>query len=59
MELGFSYSKIARMLCISERTLQRSRSELGLPVGCNMLYSTICITDEELDEVVSDVMQVH
>ena len=57
MELGFSYSKIARMLCISERTLQRRRAELGLPVGRNMLYSNI--SDEELDEVVSDVMQVH
>ena len=57
MELGFSYSKIARMLCISERTLQRRRAELGLPVGRSMLYSTI--SDEELDEVVSSVMQVH
>ena len=57
MELGFSYSKIPRMLCISERTLQRRRPELGLRVGRNMLYSTL--SDEQLDEVVSDVMQVH
>ena len=56
MELGFSYSKIARMLCISERTLQRRRAELGLPVGRAMLYSTI--SDEDLDEVVSNVVQV-
>lgn len=56
MELGFSYSKIARMLCISERTLQRRRAELGLPVGRSMLYSSI--SDEQLDEVVSSIMQV-
>ena len=57
MELGFSNSTIARMLCISERTLQRRRAELGLPVGRSMLYSSI--SDEELDEIVSDIMQVY
>ena len=54
MELGFSNSTIARMLCISERTLQRRRAELGLPVGRSMLYSSI--SDEELDEIVSDII---
>ena len=37
-ELGFTYAKVAKMLCISERTLQRRRSELGFPVGRAMLY---------------------
>ena len=57
MELGFSNSTIARMLCISERTLRQQRAELGLPVGRSMLYSSI--SDEELDEIVSDIMQVY
>ena len=55
-ELGFTYAKVAKMLCISERTLQRRRSELGFPVGRAMLYSQM--TDEELDETVSSVLQV-
>ena len=55
-ELGFTYVKVAKMLCISERTLQRRRSELGLPVGRSLLYSQL--SDQELDDVVSDVLQV-
>ena len=55
-ELGFTYAKVAKMLCISERTLQRRRSELGLPVGQSLLYSQL--SDDELDEVVSSVLQV-
>ena len=55
-ELGFTYAKVAKMLCMSERTLQRRRSELGLPVGQSLLYSPL--SDEDLDEVVSSVLQV-
>ena len=55
-ELGFTYAKVAKMLCMSERTLQRRRSELGLPIGQSLLYSQL--SDEELDEVVSSVLQV-
>ena len=55
-ELGFTYAKVAKMLSISERTLQRRRSELGLPVGQSLLYSPL--SDEDLDEVVSSVLQV-
>ena len=50
MEQGFSNSTIARMLCISERTLQRRHAELGLPVGRSMLYSSI--SNKELDDIV-------
>ena len=45
-ELGFTYAKVAKMLCMSERTLQRRRSELGLPIGQSLLYSQL--SDEEL-----------
>lgn len=55
-ELGFTYAKVAKMLCMSERTLQRRRSELGFPIGQSLLYSQL--SDEELDEVVSSVLQV-
>ena len=55
-ELGFTCAKVAKMLCMSERTLQRRRSELGLPIGQWLLYSQL--SDEELDEVVSNILQV-
>ena len=55
-ELGFMYAKVAKMLCMSERTLQHRRSELGLPVRESLLYSQL--SDEDLDEVVSSVLQV-
>ena len=44
------------MLCMSEQTLQRRRSELGLPVRESLLYSQL--SDEDLDEVVSSILQV-
>ena len=40
-ELGFTCAKVAKMLCMSERTLQRQRSELGLPIGQWLLYSQL------------------
>lgn len=55
VELGFSFRAIAKMLCVSERTLLRRRTELGLPVGHNMLYSTM--DDDELDRLVSGILQ--
>ena len=45
------------MLCMSERTLQCRRSELGLPIVQSLLYSQL--GDEELDEVVSNILQVE
>ena len=56
-ELGFTYARIAKMLSISERTLQRRRTELGLPVGRSMLYSPL--SDQELDHVIASVLQVR
>ena len=55
-ELGFTCAKVAKMLCMSERTLQHWCSELGLPIGQWLLYSQL--SDEELDEVVSNILQV-
>ena len=56
IDLNFSYTTIAKILCVSERTLLRRRAELGLPVGRQLLYSTL--DDDELDEIVSEIVQV-
>lgn len=55
IELGFSFHQIASMLGVSERTIRRRRQYFGLPIGANC-YSQI--TDEELDTVLSDIMNV-
>ena len=55
MELGFSYTAIARTLHVSPRTIRRCREEYGLPVG--HYYSDI--TDRHLDKVVGSILQVH
>lgn len=55
-ELGFTFARMAKMLSISERTLQRRRTELGLPVGRSLLYSPL--SDQELDRVIESVFQV-
>lgn len=55
IELGFSFKAIAKMLCVSDRTLLRRRTELGLPVGRHLLYSTM--DDDELDGIVSEILQ--
>ena len=54
MELRFTYEKMARLLHISTRTLQRRRQEFGLPIGRN--YTDI--TDDELDATIRSVLQV-
>ena len=54
MELGFSYTTMARMLNVSPRTIRRCQEEYGLPVGCQ--YSDI--SDNNLDEVVGTILQV-
>ena len=48
------YEKMARLLHISTRTLQRRRQEYGLPIGRN--YTDI--TDDELDATIRSVLQV-
>ena len=53
MELGFSYTTMARMLNVSPRTIRRRREEYGLPVGCQ--YSDI---SDNL-EVVGTILQVQ
>jgi hypothetical protein len=46
MEFGYTYTKIAGMFGVSERTLLRRRIELGLPIGRN--YTDI--SDNDLDD---------
>ena len=46
MEFGYTYTKIAGMFGVSERTLLRRRIELGLPIGRN--YTAI--SDNDLDD---------
>ena len=54
MELRFTYEKMAALLHISTRTLQRHRQEYGLPIGRN--YTNI--TDDELDATIRSILQV-
>ena len=56
-ELGFTYAKVAKLLSMSERTLQRRRVELGLPVGRALLYSPL--SERELDDTVASILQVR
>ena len=46
MEFGYTYTKIAGMFGVSERTLLRRWIELGLPIGRN--YTDI--SDNDLDD---------
>ena len=55
MELGFSYTSMARMLNVSPRTIRRRREEYGLPVGRQ--YSDV--SDNNLDEIVGGILQVN
>ena len=48
IEMGFSYSSMARMFRVSIQTLLRRSNELGLQVGQN--FSTL--SDSDLDDVV-------
>ena len=57
IDMGFKYTVIAKMLCVSERTLLRRRAELGLPIGHHQIRSTM--DDNELDQTVSEILQVH
>lgn len=55
IDLGFTYSKMAKILGVSERTLLRRRQEFDLPVG--RPFSNI--TDHELELIIRDITQVH
>ena len=52
--LHFSWQKIALMLGVSERTVRRRRSELGMTVGQVLNYSEI--NDDELDVFVQHIL---
>lgn len=52
--LHFSWQKIALMLGVSERTVRRRRSELGMTLGQVLNYSEI--DDDELDAFVQRIL---
>ena len=54
IELGYNYSKIARMFGVSERTLLRRRLKYDLPVG----HTFTSITDNDLDIAISSILRV-
>ena len=55
LDLGFNYTSMAAMFGVSERTLFRRRTELGLQTGRH--YSDI--SDDNLDTVVRSLVQVR
>ena len=54
--LGFSWSAIGRMLCVSERTIRRRRAEYDMPLVNSGNFSSI--SDDQLDEEVRSILQV-
>ena len=52
-DLGFTYSKMAKILGVSKRTLLR-RQDFDLPIG--RPFSNV--TDQELEMVIRDIVQV-
>jgi transposase InsO family protein len=53
-ELHFSWSCIARLLGVSERTLERRRQEFQMPMG-RACYSSV--SDNELDYIISGIVR--
>lgn len=54
-EIHFSWSSIAILLGVSERTLERRREEFEMPKG-RACYADI--SDEELDRIVSEILEL-
>ena len=54
IDFGYSYTRIARMFGVCERTLLRRRIEYGLPVGRPFTQ----ISDSDLDDVIRGILQV-
>ena len=54
IDLGFTYSKMAKILGVSERTLLRRRQDFNLPIG--RPFSNV--TDQDLEMVIRDIVQV-
>ena len=52
---GFRWSDVARILCVSARTLRRRRHELGMPVEGREFSE---LTDTQLDDFVRQALQV-
>lgn len=54
--LGFSWSAISNMLCVSERTVRRRRADYGMVLGSLGNFSQIL--DDQLDEMVRSILEV-
>lgn len=54
--LGFSWSAIANMLCVSERTIRRRRADYEMVLGSLGNFSQVL--DDQLDEIVRSILQV-
>ena len=54
--LYFSWTKIAEILGVSEKTIRRRRHELGMAVGYYSSYSDI--SDDELDVFVGHIIDL-
>ena len=54
IDLGFTYSKMAKILGVSERTLLRRRQDFNLPIGRPFSH----VTDQDLEMVIRDIVQV-
>jgi hypothetical protein len=54
--LGFSWSTIGKMLCVSERTIRRRRADYEMPLGNSGNFSIM--SHDQLDEEVRSILQV-
>lgn len=54
--LGFSWSAISNMLCVSERTIRRRRADYEMVLGSFGNFSRVL--DDQLDEIVQSILHV-
>ena len=54
-DIGFRWSDVARILCVSARTLRRRRHELGMLVEGRQFSE---LTDTQLDDLIRQALQV-
>ena len=55
-ELGFTYSQVASILCVSMQTLRNERREFGMPFAAHDQYTQI--TDDEVDAVINEILHI-
>ena len=54
-ELGFTYSQVESILCVSTQTLRNKRREFGMPFAHDQYTQ---ITDDELDAVINEILHI-